>query len=277
MTDFNKDFDKDAYGEKLRDDIRDRIHDEIRDRRRELKDLRKRQKGDRHDSPMQGAVVGGIVCLVGLLLLLDHLNIISVDHLWRFWPVIVIGIGAAHMADPGRRQWGAVVLAVGTLLLLSSLNILRVDWAELWPLAIIIAGGMMIWNSIDARRRRTDIPDSASTMNAYAIFGGLERRITAKDFRFGRISAVFGGAELDFNEADIQGDTGELELNAIFGGVELRVPENWNVEARNQTMFGGYSDKTRNSMRAADSTGTAGAKTLIISGTIMFGGVEVKN
>jgi hypothetical protein len=30
-------------------------------------------------------------------------------------------------------------------------------------------------------------------------------------------------------------------------------------------------------MRAADSTATAGAKTLIISGTIMFGGVEVKN
>ena len=124
MTDFNKDFDKDAYGEKLRDDIRDRIHDEIRDRRRELKDLRRRQKGDRHDSPMQGAVVGGIVCLVGLLLLLDHLNIISVDHLWRFWPVIVIGVGAAHMADPARRQWGAIVLGVGTLLLLTSLNIL---------------------------------------------------------------------------------------------------------------------------------------------------------
>ncbi len=44
----------------------------------------------------------------------------------------------------------------------------------------------------------------------------------------------------------MQGDTGELEFNAIFGGVELRVPDIWNVEARNQTAFGGYSDKTRN-------------------------------
>jgi predicted membrane protein len=276
MTDFNKDFDKDAYRDSTERDIRDRIHDEIRDRRRELKDLRRRQKGDRHDSPVHGAVVGGIVCLVGLLLLLDHLNIISVDHLWRFWPLILIAVGAAHMAEPGRRQWGAVVLVVGALFLLTSLNILRVDWSELWPLAIIIAGGMMIWNSLDAQRRRSNIPDSASTMNAYAIFSGLERRVTAKDFRFGRISAVFGGAELDFHDADIEGDTGELELNAIFGGVELRVPENWNVEARNQTMFGGYSDKTRNSMRQADSA-SAGAKTLIISGSILFGGVEVKN
>jgi predicted membrane protein len=276
MTDFNKDFDKDAYRDSLKDDIRDRIHDEIRDRRRELKDLRKRHKGDHHDSPFHGAVVGGVVCLVGLLLLLDHLNIISVDHLWRFWPLILIAVGAAHLADPGRRPWGAVVLTVGVIFLLSSLNILRFDWAELWPLAIIVAGGMMVWNSLQAQRRRTDMPDSAATMNAYAIFGGLERRFTVKDFRFGRVSAVFGGAELDFHDADIDGDTGELELNAIFGGVELRVPENWNVEARNQTMFGGYSDKTRNSMRAADSTIVA-AKTLIISGTVMFGGVEVKN
>jgi predicted membrane protein len=276
MTDFNKDFDKDAYRDSLGKDVRDRIRDEIRDRRRELKDLRRRQKGDRHDGPVQGAVVGALVCLVGVLLLLDHLNIISVDHLWRFWPVIVMAVGAAHMAEPGRRQWGAIVLVVGTLFLLSSLNILRVNWTELWPLAIIIAGGMMIWNSLQAQRRRTDIPESAATMNAYAIFSGVERRVTAKDFRFGRISAVFGGAELDFHDADIDGDTGELELNAIFGGVELRVPENWHVEARNQTMFGGYSDKTRNSMRSGDSA-AAGTKTLIISGTVMFGGVEVKN
>jgi hypothetical protein len=273
MTDFNKDFDKDAYCKKLGDDIRDRIHDEIRDRRRELKELRRRQKGNRHDSPAQGAVVGGIVCLVGLLLLLDHLNVISVDHLWRFWPVIIMAVGAAHMAEPGRRQWGGIVLGVGTLLLLGSLNILRVDWAELWPLAIIIAGGMMIWNSLEAQRRRTDIPESASTMNAHAIFSGVERRVTAKDFRFGRISAVFGGAELDFHDADIEGDTGELEINAIFGGVELRVPDNWNVEARNQTAFGGYSDKTRK----RDDAAAPGGKTLIISGTVMFGGVEVKN
>ncbi len=103
-------------------------------------------------------------------LLLDHLNVISVDHLWRFWPVILMAVGAAHMAEPGRRPWGGVVLVVGTLFLLSSLNILHVNWAELWPLAIIIAGGMMIWNSLEAQRRRTDIPDSASTMNALRNF-----------------------------------------------------------------------------------------------------------
>jgi predicted membrane protein len=276
MTDFNKDFDKDAYKDSLKQDIHDRIHDEIRDRRQEIKDLRRRAKGNREHSPAQGAIIGGIVCLVGVLLLMDHLGFIAVDHLWRFWPVILMAVGAAHIAERGRRQWGAVVLLVGTLFLLSNLHILRFDWAELWPLAIIVAGGMMIWNSIEGQRRRGTIPDSASTMNAHAIFSGVERRVTAKDFRFGRISAVFGGAELDFHDADMEGDTAELEINAIFGGVELRVPDHWNVEAQNQTVFGGYSDKTRNANRNND-TAVAGKKTLIISGSIMFGGVEVKN
>jgi predicted membrane protein len=282
MTDFDNDFDKDAYRDSLKQDIRDRIrdrdriHDEIRERRREIRDLRKRQRGTHQHSPAQGAIFGGIVCLVGVLLLLDHLGFISVDHLWRFWPVIPMAIGAAHLTEPGRRQWGAIVLLVGTLFLLDSLGILHFHWSELWPLVIIGVGGVMIWNSIAGQRRRGAIPDSEAMMNAHAIFSGIERRITAKDFRFGRVSAVFGGVELDFHEADIDGDRAELEVNAIFGGAEIRVPEHWRVEAQNQVVFGGLSDETRTANRKDDTT-TPGTKVLIISGTITFGGVEVKN
>jgi predicted membrane protein len=270
------DFDKDSYKDSLREDMHGRIQDEIRDRRRELHDLRRRQKSVRRNDQAHGAIWGGIVCLIGVLFLLDHLGVISVDHIWRFWPLIPMAIGAAHLTEPGRRQWGAFVLLIGTLFLLDSLNILRFHWSEIWPIAIIGVGGMMIWNSIEGQRRRGDIPDSAATMNAHAIFSGIERRVTAKDFRFGRVSAVFGGVELDFHDADMDGDKAEIEVNAIFGGVELRVPDNWHVEARNQTMFGGYSDTTRNANRKDDAPIT-GAKTLIISGTVMFGGVEVKN
>ena len=211
-----------------------------------------------------------------MLFLLDHLGVISVDHIWRFWPLILIVVGAAHLAEQGRRQWGGFVIVVGALFLFDSLGIMHFHWEELWPLAIIGAGGVMIWNSIVGQRRRTDFPDTAATMNAHAVFSGVERRVTAKDFRFGRVSAVFGGVELDFHDADMDGDNAELEVNAIFGGAEIRVPDNWRVEARNQTIFGGFSDNTRNANRPDDAT-TAANKTLIISGTVTFGGVEVKN
>jgi predicted membrane protein len=166
---------------------------------------------------------------------------------------------------------------VGTLFLVNSLNILHFDWSRLWPVVIILVGGSMIWNSINGQRRRRDRPgDTAATMNAYAVFSGIERRITAKDFRFGRVSAVFGGVELDFRDADIEGDTAELEVNAIFGGAEIRVPDNWRVESQSQVVFGGLSDSTRTAKLPTDAA-TTGYKTLIISGTVTFGGVEVKN
>jgi predicted membrane protein len=274
MTDFNKDFDKDAYRDSLQDDIRNRIHDEIRDRRRQLKDLRRQQKGVRRNDPAHGAIVGAVVCLIGVLFLLDHLGVISVDHIWRFWPVILIVVGAGHLVEQGRQQWGAFMIVVGTLFLLDTLNVMHFHWNELWPIVIIAVGGMMIWNSIIGQRRRRDQPDTANTMNAHAVFSGIERRITAKDFRFGRVSAICGGVELDFRDADIEGDRAELEVNAIFGGAEIRVPDNWRVESQSQVVFGGLSDSTRTAKLPDDATGT---KTLIISGTVTFGGVEVKN
>ena len=144
---------------------------------------------------------------------------------------------------------------------------------------IIGVGGVMIWNSIEAqrrrRRRRIFHPDSASTMNAHAIFSGVERRVTAKDFRFGRISAVFGGVELDFHDADIDGDKAEIEVNAIFGGVEIRVPDTWHVEARNQTalrrVFDGRGD------RPSATTARPREQNSDPQWLNMFGGVEVKN
>ena len=65
-------------------------------------------------------------------------------------------------------------------------------------------------------------------------------------------------------------------VNAIFGGAEIRVPDTWRVEFRGQTLFGGYSDTTRQTV-SGDPNASSVRKTLIITGTTLFGGVEVKN
>lgn len=274
MTDFNKDPRRD-----FRDSLGDSIHREVHDR---IEEKMRRRAARRQNEGPQGVVFGAIVCVVGILLLLDHLGYINVDHLWRFWPLIPMGIGAAHMTEPGSRLWGGIVLLVGSLFLIDSLGILHLHWEQLWPLAIIGAGAVMIWNSLQAQRRRraagspSSIPDTDSTMNAHAVFGGVERRITMQDFRFGRVSAVFGGVVLDFHDAGIDGDKAEIEVNAVFGGVEIRIPDTWRVEARNQTLFGGYEDSSRTSIRNTDA-GVASTKLLILSGSTLFGGIEVKN
>jgi predicted membrane protein len=266
MTDWGRDPNRDSTGDAIRDSIHRDINDAIRRRR------------ERH--PFHGVIGGAVICIVGLILLLDHAGYIQADRLWRFWPLIVIAAGAARLTQPGRRAWGVLMMVIGALLQLQNLDLLRFRWADIWPLVIICVGLMMIWNAIEARKVRvgagapTGANDTAPTMNATAIFGGVERRITANDFRRGSLSAIFGGAEIDFREADMDGNEATLEVNAIFGGAEIRVPEGWSVEFHGQTLFGGYSDKTRVAPVVPDGPKR---KTLFITGTTCFGGVEVKN
>jgi predicted membrane protein len=240
-----------------------------------------------HDSFQQGIIWGAVICAIGVILLLDHMGIVSADRLWRFWPLLIIFAGVVNLvSQAGRRAWGGLLIVVGTLFQLDSLGMIRFHWGDLWPLAIIAAGVMMIWGSIESRKVRDKVRDSVSAaggdpstvnaMNATAVFGGIERRISVRDFRGGRVSAVFGGIELDFRDADIDGNEAVLEVNAIFGGAEIRVPDNWKVEQRGQTLFGGYTDTTRLSAAAADANAPS-KKTLLITGSILFGGVEVTN
>jgi predicted membrane protein len=239
------------------------------------------QQKSRACGASHGVIWGAAVCILGVILLLDHLGYVSASHLWRFWPMLIVMGGIASFSQPGRRAWGAFLIVVGALFQLDSLGLIRFRWFDLWPLIIIAAGLMMIWGSIESRRIRvsstgdTGNTDTGNTMNIAAIFGGIERKIVAHDFRGGTVSAVFGGAELDFRGADMEADETVLEVNAVFGGAEIRVPETWRVEVRGQTIFGGYSDSTRTP--AVQDANAPRRKTLILTGTTLFGGVEVKN
>jgi predicted membrane protein len=248
--------------------------------------------GDRSRHPWQdsfqhGIIWGAVICAIGVILLLDHMGIVSADRLWRFWPLLIVFAGVVNLvSQAGRRAWGLLLIVVGTLFQLDSLGFIRFHWGDLWPLAIIAAGVMMIWGSMESRKVRDQVRDAVSAsggdpsgvnaMNATAVFGGIERRVSVRDFKGGRVSAVFGGIELDFRDADIEGEEAVLEVNAIFGGAEIRVPDHWKVEQRGQTLFGGYTDTTRLSPGAADSNAPS-KKTLLITGSILFGGVEVTN
>jgi len=49
-----------------------------------------------------GVVTGGIFILIGLAFLLDHLGIISIDNLWRFWPLLLVLTGVINFVSQRR-------------------------------------------------------------------------------------------------------------------------------------------------------------------------------
>ena len=278
MSDEKK-FDSQKFAENLRDKIHEEIHDKIhvgiaggRPPIRVGFPFGSRPYGG-------GLIWGVILTVVGIGLLLDHLGIISFDRLWRFWPLFLVFAGIINFRSPERRFWGIVLLFAGVVLQLNQLGFTRLGWEELWPVLLIAAGLMLMWNALDARKRRADSPPSSNdprtTLNEAVVFGGLERRMTSQDFQGGDVTAIFGGVELDLTEASMIGSQATLAITAIFGGVEVRVPSTWQVAFRGSPIFGGVEDKTR-TPRVDDPT-NSNLKTLVITGAVIFGGLEIKN
>ena len=108
-------------------------------------------------------------------------------------------------------------------------------------------------------------------VDSTSFFGGAKKNIISKNFKGGDIVNVFGGTELDLSRADFNG-TAIIDLTTIFGGTKLVVPSNWTVKSEAVTIFGGMEDK-RNVQALSDSA----QKILILKGTIIFGGIEIKS
>lgn len=221
-----------------------------------------------------GLVVGLIIIALGVILLLDRFAILDAHDILRYWPAILVAIGIFNLLEgtsSGSRVVGGLLTVVGGLLLLREFGYLPVRVLDLWPLALIAVGMLLLWKAIESGRE-TSPPASASVsrLRDRAIFGGVERRITAQDFEGGEAFAMFGGVELDLTKAAMRGNRAVIQANAIFGGVELRVPESWNVTMQGTGIFGGYSDQTQHPQ-------PGGAPELVVRGMALFGNVEVRN
>jgi predicted membrane protein len=277
-------FDPKKFGDDLRDSIHDQIHRNIHDsanwkyekqgtRRRPTVigiDLRGRGRG--------GIVAGGMLVLIGLAFLLDNMGIISIRYLWRFWPMLVILAGVLNFLYR-HRPWGTLLMLAGIVLQLNQLGITHFGWAQFWPMILIGLGLFVLWGSLEWGNKPilsgSREGDPRTTLNEAVIFGGLERRMTSQDFQGGDITAIFGGIELDLTEANMQANETTLAITTIFGGVDMRIPPTWQVAFRGAPIFGGIEDKTRTA-RVADPT-NSNLKTLVITGAVIFGGLEIKN
>jgi hypothetical protein len=224
-----------------------------------------------------GLVWGALIVAAGVALLLDHMGFIAIGSLFRFWPMILIFFGVGHLFTPSNRAWGGILIAVGAVFQLNSLGITHLGFADMWPLAIIAVGLVLMWGALKPPIVVKGSVDAADVLEAVAIFGGTERRIKSQNFKGGRATSIFGGVELDFRDANIDGDEATLDINCIFGGVEIRVPDTWNVHSRSIPVLGGYSDKTGPSSSAPQDAAGPKRKTLIVTGTVIFGGVEIAN
>jgi hypothetical protein len=270
------------YNEQLKDDITKRVHDRIHARMQ-----RRMERRQRYGTGLGGMVVGGVIVLIGLLILLDNMGIVRFHDVWRYWPVLLIVVGIAKILEsvtPAGYIWGGVITLTGALFLLDYLDIVVFDFNLIWPLLLIAFGLSMLLRSIDRKKylaSATGAPGATAAgptgetanCNAFAVFGGSQKRISTPDFRGGEAVAVFGGVEFDLRKAGMTVDQAVIDVNVVCGGLEVRVPDNWTIVNRAMTIFGGVEDKTMQSKAELN----AKSPHLIITGSVIFGGISLLN
>jgi predicted membrane protein len=108
-------------------------------------------------------------------------------------------------------------------------------------------------------------------LDAVSVFGGVNKTILSKNFRGGEIVNIFGGAELDFTQADINGRV-VIDITQIFGGTKIIVPSNWQVVSDLAAVFAGVDDKRIRSTASPNND-----KVLVLTGTSIFAGVDIRS
>jgi predicted membrane protein len=225
-----------------------------------------------------GVVVGIVLVVLGAIFLLERQGLVPSDLLFHLWPLILVIVGLTKLFSPregeqtGERVWGSLLLVFGVLLLIGEFGYPQFRFFRIWPFALIVLGIYIVWSTVQLRQ-----PGSVSSdaqLDSVNVFGGGQYRIGAKNFRGGRILAIFGGFELDLRDADIEGVEAVIEVNALFGGGEIKIPETWHLVVSGAGIFGGYSDETRPPVA---NPAAPSPKTLILKGVAVFGGVSIKN
>jgi predicted membrane protein len=220
-------------------------------------------------------VLGLGIIAIGVLFLLGNMDIIDPHDYLRYWPAIILIIGLSSLVQsqhgPGR-IWGLILTFIGAAMLLDRIYFLHINLWDYWPLILVAIGIMMIARSTFLRRGIAppfaESKDANDSIKAIAIMSGYKRANNSQNFQGGELTAIMGGLEIDLRDASIKGDA-VIEIFATMGGVEIRVPEDWLIIIEGFPFMGGFDDKTRPPKETT--------KRLIIKGTAVMGGVEIKN
>lgn len=166
---------------------------------------------------MTGQVLLGLLVIaVGLLFLLDNLDIIELHDALAFWPLVFVFAGVAKLLDtstPHGYLVGLLGIGIGTVMILNRLGLVDFSWRMAWPLLLIGAGAFVVYRAMRGQRATQgmagDKPgapapgEDVRQLDVSAILGGFERRVYSQDFRGGEVTAVMGGCSLDMREASI--------------------------------------------------------------------------
>jgi predicted membrane protein len=243
-----------------------------------FRDERRMHRHENHNLTNNRAIIGVVLVLAGLFLVLRNTGIFPhyIDNVIFSWPMLLIAIGLViTVGSSGGKTSGVIIMAVGAFFMIPL--IFRESfhmYNMFWPSIFIVIGIIFIFSK---RHGWSPVTSTTGVGDDYIdyvhIFSGGERQIVSENFRGGKVTAIFGGSEIDLTKAKLATGTSVLELACVFGGTTIIVPDDWFVKIEVTPILGGFGDSRKlYPGRTVDTT-----KQLIIKGAVVFGGGEIKS
>ena len=251
--------------------------DDFRNEHRRLDEEGRQMPKENRFSTNNRILIGVVLVLAGLFLVIRNTGFFPefIDNVIFSWPMLLVAIGLVMTLGSTEKTGGIIVMAVGGFFMIPLLFRETFHMYNMfWPSIFIIVGVIFIvsrrrgWNAVTTKGVIGD--DWVDYVN---VFSGGERQIVSQNFKGGKITAVFGGIELDLTKAGLAPGISYLEIACVFGGATLIVPDDWHITIEVTPVLGGFTDSRKLSPgRTVDPS-----KHLIVKGAVVFGGGEVKS
>lgn len=222
--------------------------------------------------------IGLALVAAGVLWILNILDIFTFSFSMKgWWALFVIVPCLFGLVNDKDKVGPCVGIGVGVLLFLAARDV--ITWHMMWQLALaLLAIGLGVQVLFfkgcchchqEKCACQTLSRDGKDIRHIESSFGKQDLSFAGERFEGADVESSFGGLTLNLKGAVIA-DEAFINLNVGFSGVTIIVPEGLAVKIAVNSGFGGVSDKRRTRV-------DNGTPTLIITGKVGFGGVEIKD
>lgn len=211
----------------------------------------------------KNVVLGLILVAIGSILVLNKLEIISINLFFKgWWTLFIIVPSFVSLFDNNDKTGSIIGILIGVMLLLGSQKIIdfAIIWELLLPVLLVVFGLSLIFKKKVNPKKIIDKEKS----DYNALFSSQKIVIDNDIIKNYNFNCAFGGIECHIKKmsSDIY-----IESNSLFGGTKLRVPSNTNVIVKPTSIFGGVDNKVINNQDYK--------YTVYINSACLFGGLTI--
>lgn len=174
-------------------------------------------------------VVGIVTTLMGVVLLLDRLNLIEASALLPYWPVALVLFGLS--------------------LVVQALRPAGVDLPRQRP---IVSPGfvffmLLVWLVASNAPAFRNVQGGEAREGTMSLVGVMSQHVQVSEatpFRGATMTSVMGASRLDLRRAILApGEEATIDVFGLMGGVRVDVPSDWVVDIQATAVMGGVQDR----------------------------------